>query len=162
MRDAGTSRLCSPRSAARVAFRVSRARAVTVDFARIHDHLVESYCDLGDWIADALDRADSRVQTIEGTIMKLGGVPYQGTLCDDVMPGLRRVTKDKVILYFITDDELAEVRVLAVFFSGHDHLRHIIERLGSHRVCRPDDLRGALGTSAAPTLTGRSDDEAKS
>jgi hypothetical protein len=50
------------------------------------------------------------------------------------MPRLRRVTKDKAILYFITDDELAEVRVLAVFFSGQDHLRHIVERLGASRA----------------------------
>lgn len=115
-------------------YRVSRARAVTEDLARIHDHLVESYCDLGDVIADALDRADGRVQTIEDAMIRLGIVPHQGTLCEDVMPRLRRVTKDKAILYFITDDELTEVRVLAVFFSGQDHLRHFVERLGARRA----------------------------
>ena len=134
MKDAGTPRRCSLRSAARVAYRVTRARAVTEDLARIHDHLVESYCDLGDGIADALDRADGRVQTIEDAMIRLGAVPHQGTLCEDIMPRLRRVTKDKAILYFIADDELAEVRVLAVFFSGQDHLRHIVERLGARRA----------------------------
>jgi plasmid stabilization system protein ParE len=124
-----------------VAYRVSRAQAVTADLARIHDHLVESYCDLGDGIAEALDRADGRVQTIEDGMMRLGAAPNQGTLCEDVMPRLRRVTKAKAILYFITDDELAEVRVLAVFFSGQDHLRHIVERLGASGAQRPDDLR---------------------
>ena len=134
MKDAGTPRRCSLRSAARVVYRVSRAQAVTEDLARIHDHLVESYCDLGDGIAEALDRADGRVQAIEHAMMRLGAVSHQGTLCEDVMPRLRRVTKDKAILYFITDDELAEVRVLAVFFSGQDHLRHIVERLGTRRA----------------------------
>lgn len=134
MKDAGTPRRCSLRNAARVAYRVSRARAVTEDLARIHDHLVESYCELGDGIADALDRADGRVQTIEDAMIRLGTVPHQGTLCEDVMPRLRRVTKDKAILCFITDDELAEVRVLAVFFSGQDHLRHIVERLVARRA----------------------------
>jgi plasmid stabilization system protein ParE len=124
-----------------VVFRVSRARAVTADLAHIHDHLVESYCDLGDGIADALDRADGRVQSIEDAMTRLGSAPHQGTLCEDVVPRLRRVTKDKAILYFITDDELAEVRVLAVFFSGQDHLRHIVERLGVSGAQRPDDLR---------------------
>lgn len=159
MRDAGTPRRCSPRSAARVVYRVLRARAVTDDLARIHDHLVESYCDLGDGIADALDRASGRVQTIEDAMTRLGAGPHQGTLCEDVMPRLRRATKDKAILYFITDDDFAEVRVLSVFFSGQDHLRHIVERLGTRRASRPDeepdDLRGALETAQAPTLPDR-------
>lgn len=117
-------------------YRVSRARAVTADLARIHDHLVDSYCTLGDGIADALGRADARIRTIEAAMMQLGEAPHQGTLSEDVLPRLRRVTKDKAILYFVADDEVSEVRVLAVFFSGQDHLRHIVERLdtrGSHR-----------------------------
>jgi len=122
-----------------VAYRVTRARAVTADLARIHDHLVESYCDLGDGMTDALDRADGRVRAIEDAMMRLGAIPHQGTLCADIMPRLRRVTKDKAILYFIADDALAEVRVLAVFFSGQDHLRHIVERLATRRAHHPDD-----------------------
>ena len=134
MKAAGILRRCSPPSAARVAYKVLRARAVTEDLGSIHDHLVESYCELGDGITDALDRADGRVQAIEDAMMRLGAVAHQGTLCEDVMPRLRRVTKDKAILYFIADDDLAEVRVLAVFFSGQDYLRHIVERLGASRA----------------------------
>lgn len=88
---------------------------------------------------DALDRADGRVRTIEDAMMQLGAIPHHGTLCEDVMPRLRRVTKNKAILYFIADDELAEVRVLAVFFSGQDHLRHIVERLDNRSTHHPDD-----------------------
>ena len=128
-----------------MAYRVSRARAVTKDLAHIDDHLVESYCDLGDGITDAPDRADSRVRTIEEAMMRLGAVPDQGTLCDNVMPRLRRVTKDKAILYFIADDDLAEIRVLAVFFIGQDHLRHIVERLDSRRAYAGEVARWGIG-----------------
>lgn len=134
-------------------YRVSRARAVTADLARIHDHLVESYCDLGDGITDALDRADARIRTIEDAMARLGAAPHQGTLCEDVMPRLRRVTKDKAILYFIIDDAVAEARILAVFFSGQDHLRHIVERLDTsradHPAERPDDQRADAASAAS-------------
>ena len=96
MKDAVTPRRCSLRSAARVVYRVSRAQAVTEDLARIHDHLVESYCDLGDGIAEALDRADGRVQAIEDAMMRLGAVAHQGTLCEDVMPRLRQIGRAHV------------------------------------------------------------------
>jgi len=116
-----------------VAYRVTRAGAVTADLARIHDHLVASYYELGEGVSEAFDRADARVRDIEGAIIRLVAVPYQETLCEDVLPRLRRVTKDRAILYFVVDEEHLEVRVLAVFFSGQDHLRHIVARLGNPR-----------------------------
>jgi len=120
-----------------VVYRVSRTQAVTADLARIHDHLVESYCDLGDDLPEAFDRADARIRKIEDAMTRLGAVPHQGTLCEEVLPRLRRVTKEMAILYFIADDEQLEVRVLAVFFSGQDHLRHIVERLDTRRAHHP-------------------------
>lgn len=129
-----------------MAYRVSRAQAVTADLARIHDHLVDSYCNLGDGFPEAFDRADARVRKTEDAMTRLGTVPHQGTLCEEVLPRLRRVTKDMAILYFIADDEPLEVRVLAVFFSGQDHLRHIVERLDTRRAELSDALRPALDT----------------
>lgn len=116
-----------------MAYRVLRAQAVTADLARIHEHLVDSYRNLGDGSLQAFDSADARIRKIEEAMTRLGALPHQGTLCENILPRLRRVTMDMAILYFIVDDEDLEVRVLAVFFSGQDHLRHIVERLDTRR-----------------------------
>ena len=42
------------------------------------------------------------------------------------MPGLRTVTKDRAIFYFLVDEE---VRVLAVFFGGQAHQRAMLRRV---------------------------------
>lgn len=44
--------------------------------------------------------------------------------------GLRCVTKERAIFYFKVDDEAKVVQILAIFFSGQDHQRHILKRLG--------------------------------
>jgi plasmid stabilization system protein ParE len=46
------------------------------------------------------------------------------------MPGLRNVTKDKTVFYFTVHEDLEEVRVLAIFFGGQDHIRKMLMRLG--------------------------------
>ena len=44
------------------------------------------------------------------------------------MPGLRRVTKDKAIFYFIVDEAKAHVNVFAIFYGGQDHQRRMLMR----------------------------------
>jgi toxin ParE1/3/4 len=56
-------------------------------------------------------------------------VPFQGTLREDLLAGLREVTKQNAIIYFISDAQSETVRVLAVFFGGQDHRRHMLLRL---------------------------------
>ncbi|MBY0563268.1 MAG: hypothetical protein K2P58_03695 [Hyphomonadaceae bacterium] len=55
--------------------------------------------------------------------------PHQGTLLPNLLPNLRCVTKDHAIFYFTVDDEARIVRVLAIFFGGQDHQRHMLKRL---------------------------------
>ena len=59
----------------------------------------------------------------------LGRAPFQGTLRQDLMPGLRQVTKDQAIFYFTTDEPAHRLTVLAIFFGGQDHRRHMLIRL---------------------------------
>ena len=60
----------------------------------------------------------------------IGLAPFQGTLRDDLMPGLRQVTKNRAIFYFLVDEAAGQVRVLATFFGGQDHLRRMLARIG--------------------------------
>lgn len=45
------------------------------------------------------------------------------------MPGLRHLALDGAVYWFIADATTRQVRVLAVFFGGQDHQRHMLVRL---------------------------------
>ena len=111
-------------------FKITRSGGVDTDLDRIHDHLFESYINLGDSIFDAIVRAEARVRSIEVNMEALARSPYQGTLSADIAPRLRHVTKDKAIFYFEVDEIRQIVLIMAVFFSGQDHVQRILERLG--------------------------------
>ena len=81
----------------------------------------------------ALERAAARVRAIEDDMERLGRAPFQGTLREDLRPGLRQVTKRRAVFYFTVDEAAEQVRVLAVFFGGQDHLAEMLRRLGRAR-----------------------------
>ncbi len=110
-------------------FKVLRSAACDADIEVIFDHLFQSYRDLGEPIDDALNRAASRVRGVEDALAGLGDVPFQGTLVPQIMDGLRHVTKDSAVFYFISDAERMEVRVLGIFFGGQNHRSHILQRI---------------------------------
>lgn len=99
------------------------------DFELIFEFLFESHIGFGEAAASAIDRAEERVQAIRADIEGLAGAPHRGTLHDGILPGLRHVTLGRAIVWFdiVEDDNV--VRVLAVFFGGQDHVRHMLVRL---------------------------------
>jgi toxin ParE1/3/4 len=109
-------------------YRVERGRQALLDLDQIYDFLFESYLSFGDSRADAVTRVERRMEAITAQMLQLGDVPHQGTLCDDLAPGLRSVTKDRAIFYFSVDEEKRVVRVLAAFFGGQDHQRAMLTR----------------------------------
>lgn len=111
-------------------YKVLRSAEGEHDTILIFDHLLESYTALGDSRAEAAERAATRLRAINADMETLGKAPYQGTLMPEIAPGLRRVTKNRAVFYFHVDDQQLLVQVIAVFFSGQDHLRHIVKRLG--------------------------------
>ena len=113
-----------------MAFEVVRSRASDRDLEAIFDHLVMTYQALGDTIGDALDRAAARVRTIEDDMEGLGRAPFRGTLREDLLPGLRQVTRNRAVFYFLVDEAAGRVRILAVFFGGQDHLAWMLRRIG--------------------------------
>lgn len=110
-------------------FDVVRSAHCDTDLELIFDHLFAAYRDLGDPVPDAFDRAAQRLWGIEGEIDRLGDVPHQGTLEPKIMDGLRHVTKNSAVFYFIVDDADQRLYVLGVFFGGQDHRAHILKRI---------------------------------
>lgn len=110
-------------------YAVERSRDVERDLAAIFDFLLESYLAFGEDHATAFDRAADRIREIERATSSLGAVPHQGTLREDILPGIRSVTKDRAIFYFDVHDDRHLVRILAVFFGGQDHQRRMLRRL---------------------------------
>ncbi|WP_332305444.1 type II toxin-antitoxin system RelE/ParE family toxin [Rhizobium sp. GR12] len=114
-----------------MAFKVLRSTETDQDLGLILDHLVQSYLDLGDALPGAFTRAARRVGSIEADMEALQKAPFQGTLSPEILPGLRRVTKNQAIFYFDVDESEKTVRILVVFFGGQDHLRHMLKRFAS-------------------------------
>lgn len=99
-------------------FDVVRSRAGDRDLDLLFDHLVEVHQALGDPLAEAFERAAARVRAVEADMERLGHAPRQGTLREDLRPGLRQVTRNRVVFYFELDEDREELRVLAVFFGS--------------------------------------------
>ncbi len=99
------------------------------DLEHLIDHLHESYLAFGDPPKRAFDRAAARIEAVLDKVSDLGTAPHQGTLWPKVRPSLRWVTKDQVVIYFTVDDAAECVSVLAIYFGGQDHKRHMLDRI---------------------------------
>lgn len=97
------------------------------DLTLIYNHLMDSFEGFGCDPDTAERDAGARLDAVFDAIQSLSKVPYQGTLHDDILPGLRHVTKGAAILWFIPQGDV--LRVLAIFYRGQDHLRHMRSRL---------------------------------
>jgi len=99
------------------------------DFELIFDHLLESYIGFGERAEVASQHAARRVLEIRRAADRLAEFPIRGTLRDDILPGARHLTIDRAIYWFDVDEAARKVRILAVFFGGQDHVRHMLIRL---------------------------------
>ncbi|MGC3940884.1 type II toxin-antitoxin system RelE/ParE family toxin [Roseobacter sp. EG26] len=112
-----------------MAYRVARSEQSDRDLEAIFDFLFEVALGFGEDEATAFERASTRILEIEDAMAALGDVPHQGTYHPDFSDGLRSVTKGRAVFYFDVDDSEQLVRVLAIFFGGQDHQRHMLLRL---------------------------------
>lgn len=99
------------------------------DFELIFDFLFESYVGFGEASDSAVSHTHQRLLDIHSDIEKLGNAPFCGTLHDGILPGLRHVTLGRTIVWFDVLEDAKTVRVLAIFFGGQDHVRHMLTRL---------------------------------
>ena len=116
-------------SAVRKAFRLEFAAEAERDFGLIFDHLLHSYLEFGESLESALDHAESRIAEIREAAERITTAPHRGERHNNVLPRLRHLAIGRAIYWFDVDEEQEEVRVLAVFFGGQDHVRHMMARL---------------------------------
>lgn len=105
------------------------------DLALIEAFLAASYRDFGEPPDEAARHAEVRIDAIITAAERLAAAPFRGEAHDDVLPGLRHLTLDRAIYWFCVEEKVRQVKVLAVFFGGQDHQRHMLVRLlqgGAH------------------------------
>ena len=112
-----------------MAYRLEFSAEAERDFGLIFDHLLQSYVAFGENLESALERAATRVREIRGDAERILPAPHRGERNDDILPGLRHLAIGRAIYWFDVDDARETVRVLAVFFGGQDHVRHMLARL---------------------------------
>ena len=112
-----------------MAFRLEFSSEAERDFGLIFDHLLRSYLGFGESLESALDHAETRTREIRTAAERILTAPHRGERRDDLLPGLRHLAIGRAIYRFDVDDERRKVRVLAVFFGGQDHVRHMLARL---------------------------------
>lgn len=99
------------------------------DLSLIFDHLFQTYQDLGEEPEVAFDRAAARILGIRDSAIDLASNPHRGTRQEDYGANVRNITLNQAIIWFNIEEEAETVRVLAFFFGGQDHLRHMLLRL---------------------------------
>jgi hypothetical protein len=109
--------------------RVTFAAGAFTDLLLIEEHLIKDYRDFGESDTDAARHAAERIDAILIEAERLSTAPFRGEAHDDPLPGLRHLTLNRAIYWFLPDPEARETRVLAIFFGGQDHQRHMLVRL---------------------------------
>jgi plasmid stabilization system protein ParE len=99
------------------------------DFDLIFDHLFESYVVFGEGAEEALDHAARRIMDIRKAADRLASFPLRGTARDDILPGIRFLAIARMTYWFDVDRTASKVSILAVFFCGQHHIRHMLVRL---------------------------------
>ena len=110
-------------------FRIEFSAEAERDFSLIFDHLFESYRSFGESVEAALDHCEDRIRDIRQEADRLCAAPYRAERHDDLLPGLRHLTIDRAIYWFDVDEAEQRVRILALFFDGQDHVRHMLTQL---------------------------------
>lgn len=111
-------------------YKVRRSASANSDLEAIFRHLIESYMSFGESRPDAVEKAQARVRIIRSSIEDLAFLPHQGTIGGSAdQTDVRHVTKNKAIIYFQVNDMERVIHILAIFYSGQDHQRRMVERL---------------------------------
>lgn len=108
---------------------VTFAVAALDDLTLIEAHLTEAYEAFGESPADARAHAEARIDAIITTAVRIATAPRRGAAHDDLIPGLRHLTIDRAIYWYLVDEAQHSLRILAIFFGPQDHQRRMLVRL---------------------------------
>lgn len=108
---------------------VTFAAAALDDLTLIEVHLAESYESFGESPAEARSHAISRIDAILTGAERIATAPRRGAVHEDLIPGLRHLTIDRAIYWYLVDEAQQRLRILAVFFGPQDHQRRMLLRL---------------------------------
>lgn len=112
-----------------LAWTVEFAADAKRDLSLIFDHLFETYKELGEADIRAFDHAATRIRDIQASALTLGSNPFRGTRREAYGTNLRNITLNKAVIWFHIDEGRGVVRILAFFFGGQNHTRHMLRRL---------------------------------
>jgi len=99
------------------------------DLELLFYHLADNFVAFGENRTRAAEQALRRVQTIRDAAARIASAPHRGEAHDDLLPGLRHLTLDRAVYWFLVEEEQSRVRVLAIFYGGQDHQRKMLLRL---------------------------------
>jgi len=99
------------------------------DLALIEELLIRACLEFGESPSEAMQRAEVRIDAIIRAAERLSTAPFRSEAHSDLLPGLRHLALDNAVYWFVPDPETWQVRMLAVFFGGQDHQRHMLVRL---------------------------------
>jgi toxin ParE1/3/4 len=108
---------------------IELSAAAERDLEALFYHLADSFVEFGSNRQEAAVQALDRVQHIRDTVERLAFAPHRGEAHGDLLPGLRHLTLERAIYWFLVDEEKGRVRVLAIFYGGQDHQRKMLLRL---------------------------------
>ncbi len=110
--------------------RVEFSPAANRDLQRIFRHLLDTHLAFGRPTREARDLAAGRVRAIRHAADRIAKAPQIGTLHPEIGNGIRHVTLDRAIFWFISPRPEHPVRIIAVYFTGQDHVARVMRRLG--------------------------------
>lgn len=102
-------------------YQVRDSLAAEADYGRIEDFLFES--------TGSTETAAKLVRQTLAFVQSLEAMPHKGTKRDDLFPGLRGATHNKIRVAFMVDDEGQKILVLRVFYGGED-IDTVLAKLG--------------------------------
>jgi len=92
--------------------------AAADDLGLIEAHLAGAYRSFGESPEEASHHAAARIETIIVAAGRLAAAPLRGMARDDLLPGVRHLSLDSAVYWFVADEGALQVRVLAIFFGA--------------------------------------------
>lgn len=88
-----------------------------------HPEVERDLFDILDLVAEysGAETALRKLADIEATVQALARTPHNGTIRDDIAPGLRAIPAGrKAVVCFVVDDDCREVRIVAIGYAGRE------------------------------------------